>query len=86
MRRLSLFSALLLALDLLANLASAQNGAKTTVTDNPATITVGSSIGFTATVQLNNVSLGPGQGFTKPSGTITFLDGTTTWIERLQRR
>ena len=78
MRRLSLFSALLLALNLLANFASAQNGATTTVTANPATITAGSSVGFTATVQPNNVALSPGHAFTKPSGTITFLDGSTS--------
>jgi Bacterial Ig-like domain (group 3)/FG-GAP-like repeat len=77
MRRLSLFSALLLALNLSANLAPAQNGATTTVTANPATITVGSSVALTATVQPNNVSLSPGHAFTKPGGTITFLDGST---------
>jgi Bacterial Ig-like domain (group 3)/FG-GAP-like repeat len=77
MRRLSHFSALLLALNLSANLAPAQNGATTTVTANPATVTVGSSVGLTATVQPNNVSLSPGHAFTKPSGTITFLDGST---------
>jgi hypothetical protein len=76
LRRLPLFSAWLLALNLSANLAPAQNGATTTVTANPATITVGSSAGLAATVQPNNVS-GVAKTITRPTGTITFLDGST---------
>src|ERR1700722_10575454 len=77
MGRLLLFPALLLTLNALSSVAAGQNGATTTVTANPATITVGGTVGFTATVQPNTVSITPGQPFTKPTGTITFLDGTT---------
>ena len=41
------------------------------------TITVGGTVGLTATVQPNTVSITPGKAFTKPTGTITFLDGST---------
>ncbi len=47
------------------------------MTANPATITVGGAVGLTATVQPNNVSISPGHAFTKPTGTITFQDGST---------
>ena len=64
MRRLFFFSALLLTLNALTCLADGQNGtqsATTTVTANPATITVGGSIGLTATVQPNNSASNPGK-------------------------
>src|ERR1700722_8822326 len=77
MGRLLLFPALLLTLNALSSVAAGQNGATTTVTATPATITVGGTVGLTATVQPNTVSLTPGQAFTKPTGTITFLDGST---------
>jgi hypothetical protein len=48
MRRLFLFSALLLALNLLSNLAPAQIGSTTSVIASPAATTVGSSVAFTA--------------------------------------
>lgn len=73
MRRLLLFLALLISF---SSLAAAQNGATTTVTANPATITVGGSVGLSATVQPNKISVNPGHAFTKPTGTITFLDGS----------
>ena len=41
MRRQIIFPALLLSLSAIGGLASGQNGATTTVTANPATITVG---------------------------------------------
>jgi hypothetical protein len=77
MRHLLSFPALLLILNVFPGMATGQTGATPTVTANPATITVGSSVGLTAIVQPNNVTLSPGHAFTKPSGTITFLDGTT---------
>src|SRR5580704_13260963 len=77
MGRLLLFPALLLTLNALSSVAAGQNGATTTVTANRATITVGGTVGLIATVQPNTVSITPGQPFTKPTGTITFLDGTT---------
>ena len=43
----------------------------------PSTLTVGGTVGLIATVQPNTVSITPGQAFTKPTGTITFLDGNT---------
>jgi hypothetical protein len=73
MRRLVLFLALLISF---SSLAVAQDGATTTVTANPATITVGGSVGLSATIQPNKVSVNPGQAFTKPTGAITFLDGS----------
>jgi hypothetical protein len=76
-RHLIIFPALLLSLSAIGGMASGQNGATTAVTANPATITVGGAVGFTATVQPNNVSLSPGHAFTKPTGTITFQDGST---------
>jgi len=77
MRRLFFFFASLLTLNLLTHLALAQNGATTSMIASPATTTVGSTEALTATVQPNNVSLTPGHTFTKPSGTMTFLDGST---------
>jgi Bacterial Ig-like domain (group 3)/FG-GAP-like repeat len=75
-RRLLLFPAFLLTLNALSGLAAGQTVATTTVTANPGTITVGSTVGLTATVQ---PSAAPGGGKTipRPTGTITFLDGTT---------
>ncbi len=72
MHRLRLFPVLLLIVFGFSSLAPAQNGATTSVTANPATITVGSSVGLTATVQ-------PASMTTRPTGTITFLDGTTVF-------
>ncbi len=73
MRRRLHFLALLISF---SSLAVAQNGGKTAVTANPATITVGGSVGLSATVQPNKVSVNPGHAFPKPTGTITFLDGS----------
>jgi hypothetical protein len=70
MRRLLLFPALLLTMIAFSSPAPAQNGATTSVTANPASVTVGSSVGFTATVQPTSTTI-------RPTGTITFLDGTT---------
>lgn len=78
MRRLLLFPALLLTFHALNSVAAAQNGAAATVTVNPAATTVGQSVGLAATIQPNKVAVGPGQTFTKPTGTITFLDGTAS--------
>lgn len=76
MRRLLFCLAFLVTLNALSGLAAGQTAATTTVTAIPATITVGSAVGLTATVQ---PSAAPGAGKTipKPSGTITFLDSTT---------
>jgi hypothetical protein len=76
MRRLLLFPVLLLILSSVSRMAAGQDGATTTVTANPATVTVGGSVGLNATVQPNNASISPGHAFTKPTGTINFLDGT----------
>jgi hypothetical protein len=70
MRRLLLFPVLLLTMIAFRSPAPAQNGATTSLTASPGTITVGSSVGLTATVQ-------PATTTTRPTGTITFLDGTT---------
>jgi Bacterial Ig-like domain (group 3)/FG-GAP-like repeat len=75
-RRLFLFSALLLMLGTLPILATAQNTATTTVTADPATITVGGTVGLAATVQPNAGS-STGKTIARPAGTITFLDGST---------
>jgi hypothetical protein len=74
--RLLLLPALLLTLNALPGLAAGQTVATTNLTANPGTVTAGSAVGLTATVQ---PSAAPGGGKTipKPSGTITFLDGTT---------
>jgi hypothetical protein len=76
MRRLLRFSALLLTMILFSSPAPAQVGATTSVTANPTTITVGSSVGLAATVQPNSAP-GAGKTIPRPSGTITFLDGST---------
>jgi hypothetical protein len=75
-RRLLFLSALLLTMNVLPGLAAGQTVATTNVTANPTTITVGNSVGLAATVQPNSA---PSAGTTipRPSGTITFLDGTT---------
>jgi len=65
--------ALLLTLIAFPGMSAGQSGtgtATTTVTANPSTITVGGTVGLTATVQ-------PASTTTRPTGTITFLDGTT---------
>jgi hypothetical protein len=76
MRRLMVFSALLLTLSGLSNLARGQNAVTTVVSANPATVTVGSAVGLTATVQPDKAS-GAGKTIARPTGTITFLDGST---------
>jgi hypothetical protein len=76
MRRLFVFSALLLTLSASSNLAIGQNAATTVVTANPATITVGGPVGLTATVQ-SDAAPGGGKTIPRPSGTVTFLDGST---------
>jgi hypothetical protein len=68
---------LLLTIMTLPGVCSGQSGATTTVIANPSTITIGGTVGLTATVQPENVTITPGQVFTKPTGTITFLDGST---------
>jgi hypothetical protein len=75
-RRLALLPAFLLTLNALSGLAAGQIVSTTTVTANPATTTAGSAVGLTATVQ---PSTAPAGGITipRPTGTITFLDGTT---------
>jgi hypothetical protein len=75
-RPVLLLPAFLLTLNALSGLAAGQSVATTTVTANPGSITVGSTVGLTATVQ---PSAAPGGGKTipRPTGTITFLDGTT---------
>jgi hypothetical protein len=78
MRYLVCSSAVLLVFAAVPALAVGQNGtdtATTSVAANPATITVGGSVGITATVQPSVIK--PGQLFVRPSGTITFLDGST---------
>ena len=76
MRRLVLLPAFLLALNVLSGLAAGQTAAATTVTANPGTITVGSAVGLTATVQ-PSAAPGGGKSNPRPTGTITFLDGST---------
>jgi hypothetical protein len=77
MRR-HLFSALLLTMIALPDMLFGQNGtgnAATTVTATPTTITVGGTVGLTASVQGNSVPAG--KAATKPTGSVTFLDGST---------
>src|SRR5258708_20475956 len=76
MRRLLAFSALLLTLSVFSNPATGQNAVTTAMTASPATITVGSSVGLTATVQPDKAS-STGKTIARPSGSITFLDGST---------
>jgi hypothetical protein len=77
MRRLLSFPALLLLLNGFSSVATGQTGATTTLTASPTTITVGSSVALGATVQPNSAP-GAGKTVTRPSGTITFLDGSTS--------
>jgi Bacterial Ig-like domain (group 3)/FG-GAP-like repeat len=80
LRRLFRFPATAFVLFALTNLADGQTPAQTastTLTANPATITIGASVTLNATVQPEIVQLTPGAAFTKPSGAITFLDGNT---------
>jgi hypothetical protein len=76
-RHLIVFSALLLTVNALPCCAAGQNSATTTLTPTPTTATVGSTVGLTATVQPTNPTIEPGKAFVKPTGAITFLDGTT---------
>ncbi len=72
-----LFCALLLTMVALPTISSGQNGtgtATTTVTATPASITVGQPVALAASVQANSVSAG--KAVTKPTGNITFLDGS----------
>jgi hypothetical protein len=75
-RHLLLVSASLLTLNALVGLAAGQTAATTTATANPSTVTAGSAVGLTATVQ-PNAAPGGGKTIPRPSGTITLLDGTT---------
>jgi hypothetical protein len=73
------FPALLLTLIAFPAMSAGQGGtgtATTTVVANPATITAGSTVGLTATVQPDTAP-GGGKTIAIPSGTITFLDGST---------
>jgi hypothetical protein len=76
-RHLLSFPALLLMLNVLSGLATGQTNATTTLTANPATITVGSGVGLAATVQPNSAP-SAGKTVPRPSGTITFLDGSSS--------
>jgi hypothetical protein len=75
-RHLLLLPAFLFMLNAPSGVAAGQTAVVTTLTANPGTITVASAVGLTATVQPNTT---PGDGKPKPTptGTITFLDGTT---------
>jgi Bacterial Ig-like domain (group 3)/FG-GAP-like repeat len=77
MRHLLSFPALLLLLNGFSSMATGQTGATTTLIASPTTITVGSSVGLAATVQ-PNAAPGAGKTVPRPSGTITFLDGSTS--------
>ena len=71
--RAHLFPALLLTMIALPGISAGQNGTgtvATTVTANPTTITVGGTVGLTATIQPTSATI-------RPTGTITFLDGST---------
>jgi Bacterial Ig-like domain (group 3)/FG-GAP-like repeat len=73
-----LFPALLLTMIALPSISFGQNGtgtAATTVAATPTSVTVGGTVGLTASVQANSVSAG--KAVTKPTGSITFLDGST---------
>jgi hypothetical protein len=76
-RRLLLLPALLLTLNALPGPAAGQTVATTTLTANPGTVTAGSAVGLTATVQ-PDAAPGAGKTIPTPTGTITFLDGTTS--------
>jgi hypothetical protein len=76
--RAPLFSALLLTMIALPSISSGQNGtgtAVTTVAATPASVTVGGTVGLTASVQANSVFAG--KAVIKPTGGITFLAGIT---------
>jgi hypothetical protein len=75
-RYLIIFSALLLTLNALPCCAAGQNNATTTLAATPATTAIGGSVGLTATVQPTTPTTEPGKVLAKPTGTITFLDGT----------
>jgi Bacterial Ig-like domain (group 3)/FG-GAP-like repeat len=75
-RNLLIFPAFLLTLSALSGFAAGQTVATTTVTANPGTITAGSAVALTATVRAN-AAPGSGKTIPKPTGTITFLDGST---------
>ena len=77
MRHLLSFPALMLMLNVFPGVATGQTAATTTLAANPTTITVGSSVGLAATVQPNSAP-GAGKTVPRPSGTITFLDGSTS--------
>jgi hypothetical protein len=73
-----LFSALLLTMIVVPVVSSGQSGAgtaTTTVTAAPASITAGGTVGLTASVQAKSVSAGT--AIARPTGSITFLDGST---------
>jgi len=81
--RAHLFPALLLTMIALPSISSGQNGtgtAATTVAATPTSVTVGGTVGLTASVQANSVSAG--KAVTKPIGSITFLDGSTLFKHR----
>jgi Bacterial Ig-like domain (group 3)/FG-GAP-like repeat/Abnormal spindle-like microcephaly-assoc'd, ASPM-SPD-2-Hydin len=75
-RHLLLLPAFLLTLNALPGPAAGQTVATTTVSANPGTVTAGTAVGLTATVQPSAAPAG-GKTIPKPTGTITFLDGTT---------
>jgi Bacterial Ig-like domain (group 3)/FG-GAP-like repeat len=77
MRHLLSFPALLLLLNVFSTTATGQTGATTTLTASPATITVGSAVALGAAVQPNSAP-GAGKTVPRPSGMITFLDGSTS--------
>ncbi len=77
MRHLLSVPALLLMLNVCPGMVTGQTAATTTLTANPTTITVGSSVGLAAIVQPNSAP-GAGKTVPRPSGTITFLDGSTS--------
>ena len=77
MRHLLSCPALLLLLNVFPSMATGQTGATTTLIASPTTITVGSSVGLAATVQPNAAPVA-GKTVPRPSGTITFLDGSTS--------
>jgi hypothetical protein len=76
-RRVFVFSVLLLMVSAFSGLADAQSGshtATTTVTADPAITAVGGAVALNATVQPNGVLSLP---ISRATGTITFLDGST---------
>jgi Bacterial Ig-like domain (group 3)/FG-GAP-like repeat/FG-GAP repeat len=75
-RNLLILPAFLLTVNGLSGLAAGQSTATTIVTANPGTIAAGSAAAITATVQPSTAPAG-GKTIPKPTGTVTFLDGTT---------